>query len=98
MCPARLLARAAATKQTVQIADVLAEPGYLDPLPGFSSPQIVTLGGARTVVAVPMLKKNELVALKKLAAELFAYDDQTIARVVGSGALVEVACDEKTIP
>jgi GAF domain-containing protein len=61
--PRIALARAAATKQTVQIADVLAEPGYLDPLPGFSSPQIVTLGGARTVVAVPMLKKDELVGV-----------------------------------
>jgi GAF domain-containing protein len=61
--PRIALARAAATKQTVQIADVQAEPGYLDPLPGFSGPQIVTLGGARTVVAVPMLKKNELVGV-----------------------------------
>src|SRR5262249_30741139 len=33
--PRPALARAAATKQTVQIADVQAEPGYLDPLPGF---------------------------------------------------------------
>jgi two-component system, NtrC family, sensor kinase len=61
--PRIALARAAATKQTVQIADVQAEPGYLDPLPGFSSPQIVTLGSARTVVAVPMLKKNELIGV-----------------------------------
>ena len=61
--PRIALARAAATKQTVQIADVQAEPGYLDPVPGFSGPQIVTLGGARTVVAVPMLKKNELVGV-----------------------------------
>src|SRR5262249_24419536 len=59
--PRIALARAAATKQTVQIADVQAEPGYLDPPPGFSGPQIVTLGGARTVVAVPMLKEHELV-------------------------------------
>src|SRR5262249_34980956 len=59
--PRIALARAAATKQTVQIADVQAEPGYLDPPPGFSGPQIVTLGGARPVVAVPMLKENELV-------------------------------------
>src|SRR5262245_8636446 len=61
--PRIALARAAATKQTVQIADVQAEPGYLDPLPGFSAPQIVTLGGARTVVAAPMLKKNELLGV-----------------------------------
>jgi GAF domain-containing protein len=61
--PRIALARAAATKQTIQIADVQTEPGYLDPLPGFSGPQIVTLGGARTVVAVPMLKENELVGV-----------------------------------
>src|SRR5262249_13633704 len=42
--PRIALARAAATKQTIQIADAQAEPGYLDPLPGFSGPQIVTLG------------------------------------------------------
>src|SRR5262249_1361947 len=57
------LARAAATKQTVQIADVQAEPGYFDPLPGFSSSQIGMLAGARTVLAVPMLKESELVGV-----------------------------------
>jgi GAF domain-containing protein len=56
-------ARAAATKQTVQIADVQAEPGYLDPLPGFSTSQIGMLAGARTVVAVPMLKEGELMGV-----------------------------------
>jgi len=34
---------------------------------------------------------------RKLAAELLAYDDKTIARVVTAGVLVEVTCDEKTI-
>jgi two-component system, NtrC family, sensor kinase len=37
--PRIALARAAATKQTVQIADVQAEPGYFDPVPGFSGSQ-----------------------------------------------------------
>ena len=37
--PPTALARAAATKQTVQIADVQAEPGYFDPLPDFGSSQ-----------------------------------------------------------
>src|SRR5262249_34760731 len=59
--PRIALARAAATKQTIQITDVQAEPGYFDPLPGFSTSQIGTLAGARTVVAVPMLKESELV-------------------------------------
>src|SRR5262249_15775723 len=59
--PRIALARAAATKQTIQITDVQPEPGYFDPLPGFSTSQIGTLAGARTVVAVPMLKESELV-------------------------------------
>jgi hypothetical protein len=41
------------------------------------------------------VEKDELAALKKLASELLAYDDKTIARAVASGVLVEVACDEK---
>jgi hypothetical protein len=44
------------------------------------------------------IEKSELVALKKLASELLAFDDETIARTVASGTLVEVKCDEKTIP
>jgi hypothetical protein len=39
-----------------------------------------------------------LAALKKLAAELLAYDDKAIARAMASGVLAEVTCDEKTIP
>ena len=42
--------------------------------------------------------KDELVALKRLAAELLAYDDKTLGRVIASGVLVEVNCDEKTVP
>jgi hypothetical protein len=44
------------------------------------------------------IEKDELVALKKLAAGLLAYDDKAIARVVASGVFVEMTCDEKTIP
>jgi len=41
---------------------------------------------------------DELVALKKLAAELLACDQRAIAHTVASGILVVVNCDEKTIP
>src|SRR5262249_3969599 len=61
--PRIALARAAGTKQTVQIADVRAEPGYSDPLPGFSSQEGMMLAGARTALAVPMLKESELVGV-----------------------------------
>lgn len=43
------------------------------------------------------IDKDELFALEKLAAELLAYDDKTLARVIVSGVLVEVNCDEKTV-
>ncbi len=43
------------------------------------------------------IERDELVALKKLGAALLAYDDEALARVVVSGALVEVKCDEETV-
>jgi len=43
------------------------------------------------------IEKGELIALKKLAAEMLAYDDKTLARIVSSGVLLEVKCDEETI-
>jgi hypothetical protein len=43
------------------------------------------------------IEKDELVALKKLAGELLAYADKTLARAVASGALLEVKCDEETV-
>jgi len=44
------------------------------------------------------IETDELAALKKLATELLAYDEKTTARVVASGVLLEVNCDEKTVP
>jgi GAF domain len=60
--PNTALGRAVAIKQTVQIADVQAEPGYFDDVPpGLSGPLMARLAGARTIIAVPMLKDNELI-------------------------------------
>ena len=59
--PATTLGRALATKQPVQIADILNEPQYFDVPSGYSGVQIAKLAGARTVLAVPMLKDAELV-------------------------------------
>lgn len=41
--------------------------------------------------------RNELIALRKLAGELLGYDKTTMARVVASGTLGEVNCDETTV-
>jgi hypothetical protein len=43
------------------------------------------------------IEKDELAAIKRLAVELLAYDDKTLARALATGALVEVNCDEKTV-
>jgi two-component system, NtrC family, sensor kinase len=51
---------AARTKQPVQIADVKAESAYVNDPQRFA---FVDLAGGRTVVAVPMLKENELVGV-----------------------------------
>jgi GAF domain-containing protein len=60
--PQTSLGRAVASKQTVQIADAQTEPGYFDDVPqGLTGGQMTRLGGARTIIAVPMLKDNELV-------------------------------------
>jgi len=44
------------------------------------------------------IEKDELTALKRLAVELLAYDERTIAPAVVSRVLLEVNCDEKTVP
>ena len=59
--PNTSLGRLARTKQTAHIADVLSEPGFFDIPPGFTAPSLTKIAGARTLVAVPMLKDNELV-------------------------------------
>ena len=43
------------------------------------------------------IQGHELLALKKLASKLLAYDDRLVTLAAGSGVLVEVNCDEETI-
>jgi GAF domain-containing protein len=57
--PRTALGRVVETRQTVHIADIKLEPAYVEGEPVFLS--AVSLGGFRTLVAVPMLKDNELV-------------------------------------
>ena len=53
------LGRVAMTKQPVHVADVLLDPSYIERFPGMVA--VAELGGARTLLQVPMLKENELV-------------------------------------
>src|SRR5262249_47263699 len=94
--PRTALARALATKQPVQIADTLSEPGYTDALPGFSAPRLVTLAGARTVLAVPMLKESEVIgAIVIYRQDVRPFTDKQVA-VVTSFANQAVIAIENT--
>ena len=57
-----LMAYAAATKQAVQIADLQAEAD-LSVASGATGAQMARLAGARTLIAVPMVKADELVGM-----------------------------------
>jgi len=59
--PRTALGRVIATKHTAHVADAFNEPGFFDVKPGFSAPQLSLLAGARTLVAVPLLKEGALV-------------------------------------
>ena len=54
--PDTTLGRALATKQPIQIGDILEELDYSDA----RAAQLTKLAGARTALAVPMVKENEL--------------------------------------
>jgi two-component system NtrC family sensor kinase len=53
------MGRVLTTKQPVHVADVLTDQSYIDGYPGMTS--VAHLGGARTLVQVPLLKEDELV-------------------------------------
>ena len=53
------LGRAMSTKQAVHVADLKSERPYLEGNPPIVD--LVDVGGARTLAAVPMLKENELI-------------------------------------
>jgi two-component system, NtrC family, sensor kinase len=59
--PRSTLAEAIRTRQVMQIEDLRTSPAYLERTP--STVQLAELGGARTIVVVPMLRENDVIGL-----------------------------------
>jgi GAF domain-containing protein len=85
------LGRAATVKQPVQIADIQAEPAYhSDP----SRANFIRLAGARTVVAVPMVKGDELVGgILIYRQEVRPFTDKQIALLQSFAAQAVIAIE-----
>src|SRR5262245_443805 len=92
--PATTLHRALATKQPVQIADILDTPQYSNIPPGYTGAQFVKRSGARTVLAVPMVKDDELVgAIVIYRQEVRPFTDRQVELVENFASQAVIAIE-----
>jgi two-component system, NtrC family, sensor kinase len=86
------MGRVLMTKQPVQVADVLQDQSYIEGYPGMIG--VGELGGARTLLQVPLLKDNDLVGTIAIyRQEVRPFNDKQVALVQNFAAQAVIAIE-----